>query len=492
MPELSCDIFLVIFEELQDDPNSLYSCLFVNNLWCNLVVPILWNYPQKFCSMRSRLKRLKLFNLILSHLPESSRDLLKNEGINIIPETRENQLTFDYVKFLKFIDHNFIFNYGYYGIDLNNSQQNLLEQEVYKLLISKCSAIKHLNMDGFDYPIHEFEGARTCLSNIKEFSCKSTDETSLMSKLIQTRCNYLEKLHIILQYDDEIILSQLIGMQNQIQYLKISHKQQTPSTQDYRNIVQAIERIAPLIIHLDLLIHDGFPVSLIPKFNNLQTLIILNNIHESGNQKLSNEQLKTAVFPELRILSIKDISLSVVANIIQKTNQNLHEIQIQRYMIDYVNNNLNNSKEYIQAIYNYCPYIKNVTIFLNNENLDDFKKFLESCHYLEGVEIGIIEYGDFDEAKFLDILFNSAPINLDKLLIDNIFTLKSLEIFLGKWSNKNSLRPLHIYYDEMIDPFSYNPELTKFRESLRFKYSFVDYHDSGNFWPNPSKDMWDY
>ncbi|PKK60170.1 hypothetical protein RhiirC2_793724 [Rhizophagus irregularis] len=62
MSNLNNDILYLIFEELQDDDNTLYSCLLVNKTWCETTVPILWKDPWK------RLKNGKERSLLNNHI----------------------------------------------------------------------------------------------------------------------------------------------------------------------------------------------------------------------------------------------------------------------------------------------------------------------------------------------------------------------------------------------------------------------------------------
>ncbi|CAG8694481.1 14391_t:CDS:1, partial [Rhizophagus irregularis] len=45
MAKLNKDILFLIFEELQVDSKTLFSCLMVNKIWCETVTPILWRNP---------------------------------------------------------------------------------------------------------------------------------------------------------------------------------------------------------------------------------------------------------------------------------------------------------------------------------------------------------------------------------------------------------------------------------------------------------------
>jgi hypothetical protein len=73
MIKLNVDCLALIFNELQENKNSLYSCLLVNRDWCIVAVPILWK-NHSWCN-----KHEKIFNIILSYLPSSSKQLLSEK-----------------------------------------------------------------------------------------------------------------------------------------------------------------------------------------------------------------------------------------------------------------------------------------------------------------------------------------------------------------------------------------------------------------------------
>ena len=68
MIKLNVDCLILLFNELQTDKNSLYSCLLVNKEWCKIVVPILWKeYSYAwYYSYANKEPNKKLFNTILS------------------------------------------------------------------------------------------------------------------------------------------------------------------------------------------------------------------------------------------------------------------------------------------------------------------------------------------------------------------------------------------------------------------------------------------
>src|SRR6266498_1452051 len=96
------DVLFLIFKELNNDKKSLYSCLLVNRTWCEIAVPILWKNPRQYFITDNA--KSMLFDVILLHLSEESRDVLKNYGINNpITETYHRPL-FNYINFWRYLD----------------------------------------------------------------------------------------------------------------------------------------------------------------------------------------------------------------------------------------------------------------------------------------------------------------------------------------------------------------------------------------------------
>src|SRR2546423_6069047 len=101
MSKLNKDVLFLIFKELQDDKNSLHSCLLVDKTWCEITIPILWKNPFKF-RLTNNTKNV-LFNVILLHLSKESKENLKNQEIDLFTETRQQPL-FNYISFCKYLD----------------------------------------------------------------------------------------------------------------------------------------------------------------------------------------------------------------------------------------------------------------------------------------------------------------------------------------------------------------------------------------------------
>ena len=100
MSKLNKDVLFLILVELQNDRKSLYSCLSVNRAWCETTVPILWKSPLILCPAKNK---SILFDIILLHLPEESRDILKNHEIDLFAKLHQHPL-FNYISFWRYLN----------------------------------------------------------------------------------------------------------------------------------------------------------------------------------------------------------------------------------------------------------------------------------------------------------------------------------------------------------------------------------------------------
>src|SRR6266480_5383952 len=139
MPKLNKDIIFLILEELQNDRKSLYSCLMVNRTWCETTVPILWKNPLKFCPTKDK---RKLFNVMLLYLSEESRDILRNQEIDIFAELHQRPL-FNYISFWRYLNLNILENM----IISVKSKTSIIRSEMLKLLINDNTKFTHVYMN---------------------------------------------------------------------------------------------------------------------------------------------------------------------------------------------------------------------------------------------------------------------------------------------------------------------------------------------------------
>src|SRR5438477_12326315 len=108
MSHLNKDILFLLFEELQDDSKSLFSCSLVNRLRCETVVPILWRNPWRYDYINYQNKNY-LYNIITLNISDKIKDYLSNQGIKFPSTSQHFQPSlFDYLSFCRSINVNVI------------------------------------------------------------------------------------------------------------------------------------------------------------------------------------------------------------------------------------------------------------------------------------------------------------------------------------------------------------------------------------------------
>src|ERR1051325_5092843 len=215
MNKLNIDCLVLIFD--QADKNSLYSCLLVNKEWCNIVVPILW---KTFSWWERHVGEKKLFNTILSCLPNSSKQILSDNGVQLPSTILSNSPLFDYISFCKFPSAQTI-NKIIKTVEHPAKSYNLFEQEIYKLFVSKCKCnnIKELRWNT-SQPLSLFPGASICFSKLDYLYINtSVIDSNALYEMAQI-CKGLSSLTINC-YQDLTGLISLIDAQMNLKWAEI-------------------------------------------------------------------------------------------------------------------------------------------------------------------------------------------------------------------------------------------------------------------------------
>src|SRR2546423_14383267 len=103
MLSINEDVLFLIIKELRNDRKSLHSCLLIDRTWCEATIPILWKNPWKFCRIDSA-KSILLFNVILLHLSEESRENLKKQKIDLFLAVTHQRPLFNYISFWRYLN----------------------------------------------------------------------------------------------------------------------------------------------------------------------------------------------------------------------------------------------------------------------------------------------------------------------------------------------------------------------------------------------------
>src|SRR6266536_1606925 len=130
MSQLTADCLYEIFEYLEDDGNTLYSCLLVNRLWCEVSVRFLW-------------RTIRNYNTLIACLPNESKEILHNNKI-IFSTSSSKPPIFNYVSFCKSLSVNIVkhrirklLNNEQPHVSAQNLKNIVLQEEIFKLLMSQ-------------------------------------------------------------------------------------------------------------------------------------------------------------------------------------------------------------------------------------------------------------------------------------------------------------------------------------------------------------------
>ncbi|CAG8719956.1 uncharacterized protein OCT59_015880 [Rhizophagus irregularis] len=502
MSNLNKDILLYIFEELFEDKNSLYSCLRVNRLWCETAVTILWKDPWIFLNRTLTLKLQKraniFFNIIFLNLSEESKNYLLSEGIDIFKDlSLQKSPLFDYISFIKYIKNQYCYmtinGKNIYDIlfknDYNDSQRFILEKEIYKLFVSKCSRIKYLDITDFKHPLYEFPGSEKSLLELNELNCRSDDDSELFFGLAHI-CKSIESFHILHNYSNDG-LAKLIEMQQKLKYLKIdeptyvSHNDKLSNC----NIGQEIIKHAHNLIYLSIERDLEFFETLFAKLINIQKLKLCGTSDKWISLNLDKHL--EFVYSELQVLNVSQITYSIAIEIIKKTTGSIQKIWADSMHIRNLSLN-SNTGHFIQCISQFCPNLKYVRIALNDDYLDKLESLLTNCKLLEGlyiykdkitfttINMSLLQnqrsstYNNINPSftdKLLDKLIRFAPRTLYKIGINYCnFKITVLDRFFNHWKGRKTLHLYSIVDKDSNDCF-YNLNYINEMKNLIEKYT---------------------
>jgi hypothetical protein len=449
MPKLNKDILFLIFEEFQKDSKSLFSCLMVNTLWCETVIPILWKDPWRYNIIY--FNKYYLFTTITFYLSDGIKEFLINQWIEL-PSISHESLLFDYLSFCRSINIDILNDIISIGSS-DSYNQFLLQQEIYSLMIKKCPELKYLNIESIKHQIFYFPEAKACLESLCELKCDTSIDSIHFYGLARI-CKSIQRLIIINKcLEVNVGTVKLIKIQENLKYFEWRDDFETEEFigDPYEEILLALEKKADVLNHLimsfnfiEVYEHTTLQ-DVLTKLHKLKTLIITGDFHIIS----SKNQLNKMVYRELEIFNIDFISLGKASNIIENSGGHIKEIPLSYEYYEYDCDDIEEeSLIFIRKIYENCPLIENLSLLClsSDEHLTELEKLLKDCKYLKSLSLIIIDLDRLitDEEigkELLKILIRSTPNNLRKIKFygNSQFPLKSLEEFLEKWRGLNAL-----------------------------------------------------
>jgi hypothetical protein len=437
MSKLNKDILFLIFGELQDDSKSLFSCLMVNRLWCETVIPILWRNP--WCYDIDYSKKNYLFEIVASYLSDKMKRALVRLGCKL-PSFSHQSLLFDYLSFCRSIDvHTTSIITAGFSSDFNNCY---LQQEFYNFFMKKFPEVKYLNLNSISYQIFDFSEEGLRFESLCELVCYTTVESSYFYELACIS-QHIQKLIIYNDVNTKVNLEivKLIEVQKNLKYFEWVDDFYS-SRVDHKEILLALEKKADTINHLKLFF-QGFDHTLqevLPKLHKLKTLI------NNNCRYFNEEKLKKCIYHDLETFKIDHYDLKAASFIIGNSGGYLRKILIDYHYSYYNNYNYfsDHSLILIIKIHENCPLIEYLTLaFPPSENhFIELEKLLKASKNLKLLLLGVFDYDSVYKKKILKysekllkILISSTLTKLKEIRFcgDFEFSLKAMEEFLRQW-----------------------------------------------------------
>ncbi|GBC06391.1 hypothetical protein RclHR1_00680035 [Rhizophagus clarus] len=497
MSKLNKDILALIFEELQKDSKSLFSCLMVNRLWCETVIPILWRNPWCYAGVDYSNKNY-LFFIISCYLFNDIKEFITEQRIQL-PSSSNQSLLFDYLSFCRSIDINTINSIISIGSSLPYNQFSM-QQEFFYCFMKKCPELKYFDMRSIKHQIFYFPNAKARLESLRELRCETSIDPSYFYGL-SLFCQHIQGLIIVnTEPKSNHGIVKLIEVQKNLNHFewKDDFYSDYLTEDPYKDIFLALEKKAVSLNYLKIFfqyaegIENTILQKILPKLYKLKILIFDDYLFFIKEEL---EKLRMQVYHDLEIINIEWNSLNVLSSIIENSGKHLKKILFRPYdtlECDYHNFN-ENSLNFIRKIYENCPLIEYLSIAFSplKEHFVEFEKLLKICQNLKSLLIIIHNVDKIETNKeilengeiLLKILISSAPISLKEIRFydDFKFSLENLEEFLVKWRGRPALSIL------TIDPIyiipSYTEMITKYKRDgviKDFKHSFhvdeIDYH----------------
>ncbi|RIA86064.1 hypothetical protein C1645_780503 [Glomus cerebriforme] len=485
MAKLTHDCLYIVFEELENDINTLYSCLLVNRTVCETVVPILWRNPWKFCRNASIYKLKRLYYPIISLLPADSKLLLINNDINLFNPFSPKPL-FNYISFFKTLNANDVDHMikdltELTHIKFNPNNKILLGQEVMKMIMNFSSHLRILLLHKCNVKeFYTFPGAKECLKNIVKLECTINLEPSVYHGLAKI-CRNIKYLFVNNCIRDNEGIAALIEAQKNLQYFK--YEKFYINYPLCKRIGSALEKSADSLISFEAYGNIAICCSTFTKLVNLKILKLKVDLSNGCQEQF----LRTLSLPNLQQLNLSCHSLHTISKIIQQTKGDLMEIRIGSEK----NISRENTLMLIKSITQHCPNLNLATIICyDHEDIKELKRLFSVCTKLK--KLVLIHYYfntnyEVYDDDLLQIIAECAPPNLSSLKVECFnFSTKNLESFFEKWKMKQQT-PLSFYNISEEEYFLFNNEknnvIKKYiKEGVIKKFEEIDPYDRFTDW----------
>jgi hypothetical protein len=374
-----------IFEHLEKDKLTLYSCLLVNRLCCKIAVKILWRNILDFKSSyqeRSLRVASSIFNTLIACLPNESKELIHKNEISI-PTSTSNPPLFNYVEFCKVLSINEITIIVYKVL---RSRNGLVANEIIKMFTNQNSSLKKFTYcHDYYYQLNTFFLYVPKARDLSELCCSSNLPSDFFNQFSKI-CHTLKSISIL--FNDKDVskelkeLKELITLQNNLKNLTLS----AFNGFNWASIIPAIIKHSQTITKLQLYgDNDNLPFSFVSLFINLQVFIFS---FTDGKYFEDFKKLQYVNLSKLEILKIpyECPKSEYIMKFLENNGRNLKYI--------YINEN---NKDLNLSIASFCPKIRSLALTFNQYEIDILKTIFNSCKNLESIKIW---YGYYQNGSY--------------------------------------------------------------------------------------------
>lgn len=444
MTKLNRDVLLLIFQELEYDPNTLFSCLLVNKAWCEIAVPVLWKNPWRYNVNYGN--KIHLFYIITLLFINNINKYITNQLYQIPTKT----FLFNYLSFCRSIDINIISVISTIGSHLTYNQF-FIQEKIINILLNKCDRIKYLDMRSIKHQIFYFPNAKIHLKSLHELICDTTIDFSFFYGFSNI-CNNIENIIVInrsIRANPGLI--ELIRVQQNLKYFEWRDELDDDQLllfeePPYEEIFLILKLKKDTLLHLKMYFLYIFLFEIqeiISELINLRTLVAADFCF------FSERQLPIFKFKHLETLQLDHVTFKAITDVIKNSGGALKDILMKHY--DHFRCDIHfdeDSLTFIRTIYEHCPSVECLSLLFppTKEHIAEFEKLLKRCKNLKSVlilisNVDIVENEEVYGKELLEALSRSAPANLREIrFVDDLsFPLKILESFLESWRNRSAI-----------------------------------------------------
>ncbi|KAF0555488.1 hypothetical protein F8M41_017211 [Gigaspora margarita] len=432
------ELLEIIFNYLNNEIYSLYSCALVNRHWCKVSIPILWQDPFSL-----ELRPFFISNYF-SSLDEDEKFILKKCGINM----EISKTLFDYARFLKVLDLSSLenkvrkwFNYQHVRLRPNYAQSLYRINNLLLKLFIKIGATLHkfslhfleIKPEIF-YSIEQNDQFFSQLQNLSLSGISGFNATTLLSILAKnaTKMNALILDGFYPDYDESQLLHALICVIKSQVHLRTFGIVCERYITKFHGIISALES----------------------QKNSLQEIIIENCVFSTEFEILKNfENIKILRIrycdPKLlKILNYKIVTLEIVDMQIDATTtiQILENsgLLLNRLKLESSGKRIREESLILESLNSFCP---NIT-YLNILNVEFSTQLVELIGNLQKLQFLTLWCNDGmpeEELSMRVIQFAKIlPLTLQYLDLSDNWLNSHIDIFLNYCNAP--LKKLLIYY----------------------------------------------